>query len=321
MGWNGSNGNSGLNANGNGGRASRPATPKTRKPNGSIKGLLALLIVVGLSVAAYFLFIGHDEPAPVREEKPKVINKPKNISAPTNVVQKVAKPHAPPTEEEFAERAAKIHKSREERLFDRTNGYVKAAGKMLTDDGRVLTFPKPKPGETRIVHTHGRVYECDSEGNYVDVTPKPIFDNSFEQCLVGLAVEGGSFIPGMLLGHDKDEITSMLIRKVEIKPDDPPEVVEKKEAVAALKKDIIGYIKEGGTFDEYVAEAHKQSAHERKIQREGLREVVQMLRSGDTAGAALYRKKFNEVVGKSGMRPLKLPPHVAEALDGAEAQK
>ena len=313
MGWNGSSGK-----NGNGGRASRPATPKTRKPNGSIKGLLALLIVVGLSVAAYFLFIGHDEPAPVRTPKPKPVAK---ISVVTNAVPKVAKPQTPPTEEEFAERAAKIRKSREERLFDRTNGYVKAAGKMLTDDGRVLTFPKPKPGETRTVHTHGRVYECDSEGNFVDVTPKPIFDNAFEQCLVGLAVEGGSFIPGMLLGHDKDEITSMLIRKVEIKPDDPPEVVEKKEAVAALKKDIIGYIKEGGTFDEYVTEAHKQSAHERTIQREGLREVVQMLRSGDAAGAALYRKKFNEVVGKSGMRPLKLPPHVAEALDGAEAQK
>ena len=210
--------------------------------------------------------------------------------------------------------------SKEERLFQKTNGFVKAAGKLLTPDGRVLTFPPPKGDEFRIVHSHGKTYKCDSNGNFVDITPKPIFDNAFEENLIGMAIEGGAFLPGMLTGYDSSEIMPLLIKKVEINPDDTSDVVAKKEAVAALKQDIMDYIKEGGTFDEYVMEMRAQSVRERSIKTEGIKEIVRMINDGDTEGAAMFREKFNDMIGKQGMKPVKLPKHIAEALDEVSVQ-
>lgn len=209
--------------------------------------------------------------------------------------------------------------TREETLFAKTNGWQKAPGKMLTEDGRELTFPIPKPGEFRIVHTHGKMYKCDSEGNFEDITPKPIFDNSFEECLIGMAIEGGSFIPGMLMGYDENEVRSMLLKVVVINPEDSQDVADKKEAVAYLKADILEYMDKGGTFDDYVMEMRKQSVHERGLKATAIKEIVGMLKKGDDGDAALYCDKVNELFEKQGMRPLKLPSHINRILDDARA--
>lgn len=263
------------------------------------RGLVCGLLVVAGSVAAWLAL----SPASKVVEKPKV-DKPREIKA-------VEPAKVSPT---ATKEPKKPEVSREERLFAKTNGYVKAAGKMLTDDGRTLSFEAPKEGEFRTVYSHGKVYQCDSNGNFEDVTPKPIFKTAFENNLVGMAVEGGFFMPGMLTGYNQDEIAALLVKKVEISPDDPPDVVAKKEAVAALKQDIMDYIKAGGTFDEYVTEMRAQTVRERSLKTEGLKEIVKMLKDGDAEGAAMFRKKFDELAAKQGMRPLKLPSRIADAL-------
>lgn len=296
MAWNGSQGSQNVGKK-----------PVKRAGGGaSLRGILAGVIVVVIGGLAAWFFMGKSAPAPkvVKTEKPKAIKEVRPATLPKKKPE-VAQPK-------------KL--SREEMLFNKTNGYAKAAGKMLTDDGRVLTFPPPKDGEFRIVHSHGKMYKCDSKGNFEDITPKPVFDNAFENNLLGMAIEGGFFMPGMLTGHDANEITSMLIRKVEIKPDDPPDVVEKKEAVAALKQDIIDYIKEGGTFDDYVKGMRDQSIRDRSMKQQGLREIMMMVKKGDIEGAAMFRDKFNETVAKQGMTPIKLPKHIDEKLGGVKEE-
>lgn len=284
-------------------QGSKPVVP-VKKGGAWKRGLVCGLVVVAGAVAAWFALSPSGEVA----EKPEK-DAPKKI--------KEVKPAAAPKAEPAPLKPHKL--TREEALFAKTNGWKKAPGKMLTEDGRELTFPVPKPGEFRIVHTHGKMYKCDSEGNFVDITPKPIFDNSFEECLVGMAVEGGSFIPGMLMGYDEAEVRSMLTKVVSISPDDPPDVVEKKEAVAFLKADMLDYMNKGGKFDNYVMEMRKQSVHERGLKSQAMKDIVGMLKKGDNATAAAYCDKVNELFNKQGMKPLKLPSHINSILDDARA--
>ena len=281
-------------------------TPPPRKPAGSGKGLIrgffaALIVIVG-AVIILSLIRG---PSPLDEE-----------DAPKTAPKKIAE-HKPSTTPAAAKPVAPKKLTREEELFAKTNGYVKAAGKMLTDDGRVLTFPAPREGEYRIVHSHGKMYRCDSKGNFEDITPKPIFDNSFEECLIGMAIEGGAFIPGMLMGYEPEDVLKMLNKEVVINPDDPEDVVAKKEAVAYLKADALEYIKNGGTFDSYVQEMRNQTVHEKQMKTQAIKDIIGLIRDGDDAGAALYCEKANELFSKNGMSEIKLPSHIKEILANA----
>ena len=284
-------------------KSSGAPQPPSKAPS-KWRGLVALIAVVALGgAAAWWLWPKEETRQGAASTKSGLIKEVKPAVAPKAKPAPV-KPHKP---------------TREEALFAKTNGWQKAPGKMLTEDGRELTFPVPKPGEFRIVHTHGKMYKCDSEGNFIDITPKPIFDNSFEECLVGMAVEGGSFIPGMLMGHDEKEVRSMLTKVVSISPDDPPDVAEKKEAVAYLKADMLDYMNNGGKFDDYVMEMRKQSVHERGLKSQAMKDIVGMLKKGDSATAAAYCDKVNELFNKQGMKPLKLPSHINSVLDDARA--
>ena len=303
MAWNGSNSGEAESLPLHGGKSTSDVKRKGfRFPvRGAVAG--AIVVLLGGLVLLYF---GRARTASAPQETKKV--------APSRIAE--AKPAPAPKAAEEKPKG----QTRAEKLFAKTNGYVKAAGKMLTDDGRVLTFPPPKEGEFRIVHSHGKKYQCDSQGNFVDITPKPLFDNPFENALAGMVSESGIFLPFMLQGHSKEEVAAMLIKKVEISPDDPPDVVEKKEAVAALKKDMMNYIKEGGTFDEYVSEMKNQTAKERSLKASGLKEIAKMIREGDVEGAAMFRQKFDAMVEKQGMRPIKLPKAINEALGGVKKE-
>ena len=192
--------------------------------------------------------------------------------------------------------------------------FVKRPGAMQLPDGRVLTFKPPKEGEFRIVHSHGSTYKCDHLGNWVDVTPKPVFDNSFEETLVGLATTG-NFIPGMLMGIDYDDAIRMLTKPVVVNPDDPEDVIAKKEAVAAAKEAILDYMKDGASLDEFVMDMRKQTVRERFIRGAALKEIVASLKEGRAQDAADMRDAANKMLEKDGAPALKIPAHLENAIE------
>ena len=194
--------------------------------------------------------------------------------------------------------------------------FVKRPGAMQLPDGRVLTFAPPKEGEFRIVHSHGSMYKCDHLGNWVDVTPKPIFDNSFEEALVGLSSESGAFIPGMLLGIPYEDAIRMLTKPVVINEDDSEDVIKKKEAVAAAKEAILDYMKDGASLDDFVMEMRKQIAKERYIKGVTLKEIVTKLKEGKVQEAAEAKAAADKLLERKNMAPLKLPAHINDAIDG-----
>ena len=284
------------------GRAGSPCPPRRgRSPRPTVAAIAGVVVVLGAAVAAWWLWPEGETRQDAASTKKGLIKEVSPAAAPKAKVE----PEAPrmPT--------------RDESLFAKTNGYVKSPGKMMTEEGRVLTFPVPPPGQYRIVHANGCVYKCDSEGNFENITPVPVFDNAFENNLLGMAEQDGFFMPGLLKGYDKKEIMPLLRKEVEIKVGDSEEVIAQKEAVAALKTDIINYIEQGGTFDDYVTEMEKQSAHDRMLKRTALREIVKLLKEGNTSEAAQFYDKFNDTFTKQGVSPIKLPGHMTRAIEAA----
>ena len=288
-------------------------TSPQRRPRRSPALSIAIAAVAIAAIVA--IYLGTRASSPRQQPSPAVSDTPPSPpeaattsaeAAPVSPVE----PAQPPSE--AAQPPAMS--PREARIFAATNNYVKKPGQMLTDDGRVLTFPPPKEGEFRTVHSHGKVYKCDSEGNWEDVTPRPLFDNSFEENLVGLSIEGGSFIPGMLMGLDTNAIMPLLRRDVVINEDDTEDEKAKKEAVAQMKGVILDYIEQGGTFDQFVMEMRALTVQERALKAQAYKKVGQLIKEGKLDEAKAYRDSFNAVMDEQGFTPLKYPPNVNKML-------
>ena len=297
-----------------------PIVTTSKRGKSQVAGRKSKIIVIAaVAVAAIVaIYLGTRASSPRRQPSPAVSDTPPSPpeaattsaeAAPVSPVE----PSQPPSE---ATQPPAVS-PREARISAATNNYVKKPGRMLTDDGRILTFPPPKEGEFRTVHSHGKVYKCDSEGNWEDVTPRPLFDNSFEENLVGLSIEGGAFIPGMLMGLDTNAIMPLLRRDVVINEDDTDDEKAKKEAVAQMKGVILDYIEQGGTFDQFVMEMRALTVQERSMKSKALKRVVELYKAGKLDEARVYVDSFNSVIDEQGFSPLKLPPHIRTALESS----
>ena len=181
--------------------------------------------------------------------------------------------------------------------------------------GQVITFKPPKEGEVRIVHgLNGIKYECDSEGNWRDVTPKKLFDNPIENHLIGLSVENGSFIPAFMMGYDTNEVMKALHKDVVINADDSPAVVAKKEAVAEMKRVILDYIDQGGTYDGFISEMAEYVKSERKVKARALSKISKLLKEGKIEEACAYRDEINKVLDEQQYSTLKLPKFMSDVM-------
>ena len=285
MGWNGSD-----RAN----NSPKKEAPKSTRKLRVIPYAICALIALFGGIALYF-FLSKPESAPIAQtDTPK-----KRTPAPkasTNLVKKTEKPIAAPKKEKPP--------------------FVKKPGTMQTPDGRVLTFPVPAPGEFRTVHSHGAVYKCDHEGNWVDITPKPVFDNAFEENLIGMNLQNGSFIPGMLMGLDKAEVMKMLRKPVTINPDDSEEVIRKKTAAAEVKELALDYMETtGASFDEFVMEMRKTATIQKGLTASTLKDIVGFLKKGDAKSAALYRDTLNQKFRELGLPDAKIPKHINDIID------
>ena len=285
MGWNGSD-----RVNNS---PKKEAPKSTRKLRVLPYAICALIALFG-AIALYF-FLSKPASAPVTQT-----NTPKKRApapkASTNLVKKTEKPIAAPKKEKPA--------------------FVKKPGTMQTPDGRVLTFPVPAEGEFRIVHSHGAVYKCDHLGNWEDITPKPVFDNAFEENLIGMNLQNGNFIPGMLMGLDKAEVMKMLRKPVTINPDDSEEVIRKKTAAAEVKELALDYMETtGASFDDFVMEMRKISTIQRGLTASTIKDIVGFLKKGDAKSAALYRDTLNEKFKEMGLPAAKIPKHINDIID------
>ena len=195
-----------------------------------------------------------------------------------------------------------------------TNNFTRRPGYLMLPTGRILTFKPPAEGETVRVHSFGRVYECDSQGNFTDITAPPVFDNRFENEMVALAMPGGIFFPSAILNHTPEELDAMLHKEVVINPDDDERTRHKKEAVAAMKKQILDYLADGGDFIEFVQRMQKYSKEERRLRTTGMNKLEDLMEAGDLRQARKFLKAYNQILDENYFAPLYLSKKWKEQL-------
>ena len=238
------------------------------------------------------------------------------------VVSQDAKP--PMTEIQMASvpmQSAKVEKP--EKLIVHsasTNAIIRKPGQMVLPDGQIITFKPPKEGTTTTVFANGKVFECDSEGGFKDVTPKPIFETDFEEQLIGMAVVGKTFIPAFLKGHTSDEIAPILDTPITIYEDDPDDVVATKEAVAEFKEGIKAFLADGGTWNEFVDEVAAVAEEERHYRGMLLQKLSKLLHNGEKEEAQKLYRSFNAIIEEKGFSKIDLPPRLRKrlGLEGTE---
>ncbi len=195
-----------------------------------------------------------------------------------------------------------------------TNNFTKRPGYLMLPSGRILTFKPPAEGDTVRVHSFGRVYECDSEGNFTDITAPPVFDNRFENEMVALSMPGGVFFPSAILNHTPEELDEMLHKEVVINPDDDEKTRHKKEAVAAMKKQILAYLEDGGDFIEFVQRMQQYSKEERRLRGNGMNKLEDLMEAGDLKQARRFLKEYNQILDENYFAPLYLSKKWKEQL-------
>lgn len=273
--------------NGSDGAASPRKIEKKAKPS-VWRGVLAAVIVIGGAAGAFiYLFApetkdvdGADDktsPGMIAEATPEIAPVEENVEA-----EEPSKPQEPPP-------------------------FVKRPGALQLPNGKVITFNPPAPGEEKTVWVQGRRYTVDSEGNYRDDSPIHTFDNRFENAMESMSVVGRGVLPAVALSISKDDVAKYLASPIVINDDDPEDIVEKKIATAEMKELLSEYLRDGGTWEEFVMEANEIKKNERMLQSQAIAEIAQMLREGDEAGAQAYREKVDQFMRSRGYKGLKVP--------------
>lgn len=187
-------------------------------------------------------------------------------------------------------------------------------GQARLPDGFIVTFKPPAEGRTVKFMVDHEQYVCYPDGTFEIIEHKPVFEDKFEEQMIGLATANGTFLPVVLLNHTEEELKAMLDREVVINPDDDDDVKQKKQAVAEMKKMLKDYLDQGGDYVDFVMEMHKVSKEEKKLRAKGMAKVYDILESGNIEDAKAFIKAYNEVLDESGYPPLKLPKKTMEEL-------
>ncbi len=187
-------------------------------------------------------------------------------------------------------------------------------GQALLRSGRILTYKPPKEGESVTIYDSGLFYTCYADGTYDVKEPKPVFDNMFDEQLISVAMPGKTFLPGVLLNHTEEELIAMLGREVVISPDDPPDIVDKKEAVAALKKFLIDYLNGGGSYEDFIEEMSNYSRTEWRLHVDGINKIYEFIENGKPEEAAIFVEKYNAILSEQEFSPLRLPADIDKVL-------
>lgn len=269
---------------------------------------VTLLLALGLASIFVLCFQPTGGDAELKETKTR---------QPDNIADAASVPQPPAPEQDAVDAQPETPKSAEPEPF------VKRPGALQLPNGKVITFKPPAPGEEKTIWVQGRKYTVDSEGNFRDDSPAKTFDNRFENTMEAMSAVGGGVLPAAALSIPKDDIAKYLASPIVINDDDSEEIVEKKIATAEMKELLKDYIRDGGTWEEFVMELGEIRRDEHMLQSQAIAEIARMLREGDEEGAQLYSEKVDQFMKSKGYKGLKVPEKwglakPADAADTAE---
>lgn len=276
-------------------------------PRGVLRGAIAGGLVVAFALVGWLLLRPADKPAlpsPAPAAKVKITSMPQKPST---------GPRKPVRDSEGT--AATSSAPEVKKPVETKTEYVKRPGQLQLPNGKILTFPPPKEGETRKVYAFGHMYECDHEGNFKDLTERKLFHTAFEGNFLALATQESSFIPAFLTGLDESEVRAILSKEYVPIGDETEKELEKIKAYKDMQRAVLEYMNQGGSFDDFVNDMAQHVKTERKTRAMALREVMMLYKAGKISEAKEMAQAADILTDKKGFKPIKLPPHVVEAFE------
>lgn len=258
-----------------------------------MRGLIAALIVVaGASIAAYFLLSGGDRPQKT-PEKPK----PRRIAE--------AKPAVSAVKTNETAKAPEKPKSLKERYRDMWGDKPMNAARLAAVSGikegiRFRSFKGTNATyETRLIRykdnrLHQELVKYVHPGQHCD-TPDPFSDKAALE-LADKAMQYGF--------------------------DEPMEVLEERQAVEKLAKEMKQYIQDGGHANDYLMKLMQRQDEESEMMRTVRDNIRELCKEGDEKLANEALQKYNEHLRKNGLPSVKLDVKMQHYLKKAkEAQQ
>lgn len=266
--------------NGSDRKGAAPVQPKaTAKKPSPIRGLIAGGAVVVLAAVAYFVFFsGSEKPQKVEAEKTASrIKEVKPAAAP------VYKEEAPDTNAIAAARRAKQERIKKMSPDERWNYFLEQAKKMP-----------------------------------LDLTPRTnqIFRTSTEQMMA--MVFGTKLgdppprLPNIPL-REQVHFAEILIADNPIAETDSEKVKQTKETLAAAKKELMKFIKEGGDADQFFDYYRGELQQARDEWLETQKSVFKVIKD-DPDIAEVYINEVNDRLSQKGIKPVMVPPKLKEKL-------
>lgn len=104
--------------------------------------------------------------------------------------------------------------------------------------------------------------------------------------------------------RDRDNLVAILISKNPVTESDSEKTAMSKEAVAAAKKAMIEYIKEGGDPDDFLQYYGQEMKNAYEYRRMAEEQIDELLEEGDLPVARGFIRKMNEVFDEKGIKPI-----------------
>lgn len=282
MSWNGS---------GTHGQTPRSEAPKTKTGESGVRKTACLIAIPVVAVLAFVaMHILNSSPDAVGKDKP---------DKKAGLIKEVKPAAAPKAEETKKEEPKKEEPKLGPNQFIRN-------GRVMTRSEGVHAYYYDKKGRKILVLN-------------VDDGPrkmqKSIFATPVEDTLAMYLEPAEDLPPPPREDFSQEEIMQALMAKIEIDAEKDSETDQwRKQAMIAMKGELKQFIKDGGTFGQFLRQLQRRQEKEGALMKETRNMVIQQIKSGDIEGAKTLKAKFNEHLSEKGLPAMKLPPPYRKAL-------
>lgn len=192
-----------------------------------------------------------------------------------------------------------------------------APGRIALPNGRQIRFKLPPEGEVRTLHSGGKTFEIDSEGNVVDISPVPLFKEPIENHLLDV-VEGKTVFPFVIENLKEEDIIHICSAPTYQEEGDDEETVARRESVASAKQYVLERVAAGTTAKEAIREITAFDDEKRKLVGECRADLFALIRDGDIEGARQYRSVIEAWMREKGYGELEIPARFRKPLGDGE---
>ena len=147
--------------------------------------------------------------------------------------------------------------------------------------------------------------------------PKRLFRHTSEGYLA-MFLNPAVSVPPPPENYTDDQVMAMLTDKIEIAEDDTEDEIRQKEGVAQMKEELRQWIKDGGTFNTYLAELQHRQDLEAAQMFDARNMITEAMENGDVNEARALYDKINEHFASKFMPKVNVAPKYRKLLEERE---